>query len=83
MTAHKRAHKTAHKNPRALRSGDGCARSARALAGCSWRLGRRLRQSLVAVSRKPQVEADLWWRDMAAVAGPAYCWDQDWVRLCR
>jgi hypothetical protein len=35
MTAYKTTHKTAHKNPQALR--------------------------------------DLWWRDMAGVAGPAYC----------
>ena len=26
------------------------------------------------------MEADLWWREMAGVAGPAYCWGQDWFR---
>jgi hypothetical protein len=24
--------------------------------------------------------ADVWWRGVAGVAGPAYCWGQDWFR---
>src|SRR5215475_8143716 len=61
MTAHKRA----HKNPRALRSGEICAKLARAPGRAV------LWADLWAV-----LWAVLWVAGVAGVAGPAYCWNR-------
>ena len=82
MTAHKMAHKMAHKNPHALVPEVRDVR--RALADCSLSaFGRRLRQGTSRCHGLPQMAAGWWWRDVARVAGSAYCWARTGSARCR
>jgi hypothetical protein len=73
------AHKTAHKNPRALGSGDSCVRSARALADCE---ASRAADSVGPHRGATETadEADLWWRGNGVSGWACILLGQDWFR---
>ena len=82
MTAHKRAHTTAHTNGQALvlevrevSAGPGGLFLALA--------ARRRREDLVAGATETLTVADVWWRDLAGVAEPAYRWSRTGCARCR